>query len=56
VFRQHDRQAQQQKVQIGQRDRLMAEVQQGLQPGDIVILHPTDQVRDGGLIQPKAAH
>jgi HlyD family secretion protein len=56
VFQQHDRQAQRQKVQIGQRDRLMAEVQQGLQPGDVVILHPTDQVRDGGLIQAKAAH
>jgi HlyD family secretion protein len=56
VFRQQDHKAQRQKVQIGQRDRLMAEVQQGLQPGDVVILHPTDQVRDGGLIQAKTAH
>jgi HlyD family secretion protein len=55
VFRQRDRQAQRQPIKIGQRDRLMAEVQQGLQPGDVVILHPTDQVHDGVLIQTKAA-
>ncbi len=54
VLKQRDRQAQRQPVKIGQRDRLMAEVQQGLQPGDVVILHPTDQVHDGVLVQSKA--
>jgi HlyD family secretion protein len=53
VFIQHDRKAQRQKIYLGQRDRLMAEVTEGLNPGDVVILHPTDQVRDGVLIQSK---
>ncbi|MBD2329186.1 HlyD family efflux transporter periplasmic adaptor subunit [Alkalinema sp. FACHB-956] len=43
--------AQQQPVQIGQRNHLMAEVKQGLQLGDTVILHPTDSVKHGVLVQ-----
>ncbi len=56
VFIQHDRKAKRQKIHLGERDRLMAEVTEGLNPGDVVILHPTDQVRDGVLIQSKAPH
>lgn len=56
VFTQRQNIAQRQKVKLGQRSRLMAEVQAGLQSGDVVILHPTDQVRDGVLTQTKTEH
>jgi HlyD family secretion protein len=52
VFTQHENRTHRQTVTIGQRNRWMAEVKQGLQAGDIVILHPTDQVSDGVLIRP----
>jgi len=35
------------KVKIGSRNTLDAEIVAGLVPGDIVILHPSDQVADG---------
>lgn len=34
-------------VQIGRRNSLAAQILDGLQPGEQVILHPSDQVRDG---------
>lgn len=55
VFTQAGDQAKRQTVQIGQRDRLMAEVTEGLDPGQIVILHPTDKVGDGVLVQAKSS-
>jgi len=38
-------------VQIGHRNSLAAEIQAGLQEGEQVILHPSDQVTDGVTVQ-----
>ena len=38
-------------VQLGRRNSLAAQVLDGLQPGERVILHPSDQVRDGIAVQ-----
>ena len=35
------------KVELGERSDTAAEVRSGLQPGDRVVLHPGDRVRDG---------
>jgi hypothetical protein len=37
-------------VRIGHRNALLAEVLSGLSPGDRVVLHPSDRVRDGAAI------
>ncbi len=42
------------KVELGQRNTDFAEVKSGLEPGDVVILHPSDQVKDGGWIDSSA--
>lgn len=34
-------------IEIGRRGALAAEVQGGLRPGDLVVMHPDDQVREG---------
>ena len=47
VFVVQDGVARMQTVQIGQRNSLQAQVLDGLQEGDQVILHPSDKVRDG---------
>ncbi len=38
-------------VRIGRRNSLAAQVLSGLQPGELVMLHPSDQVRDGVAVQ-----
>jgi HlyD family secretion protein len=38
-------------VQLGRRNSLAAQVLDGLQPGELVILHPSDQVRDDIAVQ-----
>jgi HlyD family secretion protein len=35
------------KIKIGARNTLEAEVTEGLKPGDVVVLHPSDKVADG---------
>ncbi|HEX7835979.1 MAG TPA: efflux RND transporter periplasmic adaptor subunit, partial [Kofleriaceae bacterium] len=40
-------------VEIGHRGRLDVELVSGLPPGAAVILHPTDQIRDGIAIEPR---
>lgn len=37
-------------IEVGRRGRLAAEVTRGLSAGDLVILHPGDQVADGGKV------
>jgi len=46
-----DNHARRQRVEIGRRNDLAAEILQGLQPGDRVILHPSEQIQDGTLVQ-----
>jgi HlyD family secretion protein len=43
--------ADRQEILIGQRSDLAAEIQQGLQPGDVVILHPSEQIKTGDLVK-----
>jgi HlyD family secretion protein len=47
VFVDHDKHAQLRQVTIGHRNDIEAEVTGGLKQGEIVILHPGDQVKDG---------
>jgi HlyD family secretion protein len=41
-------------VEIDHRDDSRAEVTAGLQPGDVVIVHPSDRVEDGARVEPRA--
>jgi HlyD family secretion protein len=47
VFVVRDNQAQRRGVTIGHRSNFEAEVQAGLSQGEVVILHPTEQVNAG---------
>jgi HlyD family secretion protein len=51
VFVVADGVARRRTVQLGQRNSLVAQVLGGLQAGELVILHPSDQVRDGIAVQ-----
>lgn len=45
--------ATQRQLELGHRSNFEAEVTDGLQAGDDVILYPTEQVRDGTRVQPR---
>ncbi|MFQ3613051.1 MAG: HlyD family efflux transporter periplasmic adaptor subunit [Cyanobacteriota bacterium] len=45
--------AQQRQIALGQRSTTLAEVVSGLEPGETVILYPSDQVQPGRRIQPR---
>jgi HlyD family secretion protein len=47
VFRVQNNQAHRTPIEIGQRNQLEAQVQQGLDLGEQVILHPSERIRDG---------
>lgn len=47
VFRVNYGQAKEQVIKVGHINPLDAEVLEGLQPGDLVVLHPGDRVKDG---------
>lgn len=49
-----DGQAQVQAITLGERNESLAQVLDGLQPGDRVILHPSDLVADGVKVAPRA--
>ncbi|MCW2309519.1 efflux RND transporter periplasmic adaptor subunit [Rhodobium gokarnense] len=51
VFKAVDGTATLQKVEIGERNLSLAEVKAGLEPGDTVIVHPSDKVADGVAIE-----
>ena len=45
--------ARQRAVRIGRTNGLETEIVQGAAPGDVVILHPSDKVRDGAAVRPR---
>src|SRR3954468_17425528 len=47
VFRVKNRVAHQQIVKVGRQNGLEAEVLEGLSEGDVIVLHPSDQIQDG---------
>jgi hypothetical protein len=53
VFAIHEDRAQERHVKIGQRSGLEAEVLDGLQEGDRVVVHPSDQVTPGVKVYPR---
>jgi HlyD family secretion protein len=53
VFVVQDGQAQTRPVEIGHRNNLMAEVLSGLRPGDQVVLHPSDRIKDRVAVVPR---
>ncbi len=55
VFKVVDGRAVTTPVTIDHRDSRLAEVTDGLQPGDVVILHPSDQIENGVAVEPRAA-
>ncbi|QZZ21449.1 HlyD family efflux transporter periplasmic adaptor subunit [Leptothermofonsia sichuanensis E412] len=54
VFVVENGRASQRQIVIGQRSDREAEVRQGLNPGELVILHPTEQVRDGVRVRARS--
>lgn len=55
VFTVREGRAHRQTVKIGQRNQLMAEVQEGLEEGAEVVIFPSDQVTEGVLVQVRTA-
>jgi HlyD family secretion protein len=53
VFIQRDRRARKQTVEVGQRNPREVEIAKGLQEGDWVISHPTNQIEEGVRIKKK---
>jgi HlyD family secretion protein len=51
VFVVDDRRAQRREVEVGQRNGLVAQISAGLEEGDIVINHPSDEVEDGVRVE-----
>ena len=44
--------ATQRRVQVGQQNAMEGEILDGLAPGDMVILHPTDRIQPGSRVRP----
>jgi HlyD family secretion protein len=42
-----------QTVAIGQRSNAAVEIQKGLQPAEVVVLHPTGQIQSGTQVIPR---
>ncbi len=43
------------EVKVGHQAAFDAEIEQGLEPGETVILHPSDRVHDGARVSPAAS-
>ncbi len=41
-------------IEVGRNNGTEAEILSGLKAGDRVILHPSDQIRDGALVRPRS--
>ncbi|WP_293119206.1 hypothetical protein [Moorena sp. SIO4G3] len=46
-------QAKKRQIIISQRSNLEAVIEQGLREGEIVILHPTEQIQEGKQVAPR---
>ncbi len=55
VYRIEDGRARLRRVKLGERSDLAAQVLGGLEPGDRVIEHPADSIRDGTLVAPRSS-
>ncbi len=55
VYRDDNGKAKHQEVSLGRRNDAYAEVLSGLAAGDVVVLHPSDEIEDGSAIKPIAA-
>ncbi|TYB82435.1 efflux RND transporter periplasmic adaptor subunit [Maritimibacter fusiformis] len=55
VFAVEDGTAHVRKVEVGRRNTEFAEVRGGLEPGDLVITHPSDKVAEGVLVVDRSA-
>lgn len=53
VFRIEDGKARLRRVQTGALTDTVAEVLKGLEPGDRLVVYPSDQVRDGAAVEPR---
>jgi HlyD family secretion protein len=51
AFTVEDGRARRRRVEVGQRNGLVAQIVGGLNPGDRVIVHPDDRIEDGVLVQ-----
>ncbi len=54
VYRDDNGKAKHQEVSLGRRNDAYAEVLSGLAAGDVVVLHPSDEIEDGSAIRPIA--
>lgn len=45
--------AQQRRVEVGRRSGMVTQILEGLTPGEIVITHPGDRIRDGVRVEPQ---
>jgi len=54
VFTDQDGSAHLQLIELGQRNGEYAEVKKGLEPGVVVVLHPSDQLSDGARVSPSS--
>ncbi len=55
VFTVEDGKARRRPVEVGHRNPDEAEILSGLKPGETVIVHPSDAVKDGARIEPRRA-
>jgi HlyD family secretion protein len=55
VYVENDGRTHEREVTIGHRNGLHAEVVAGLQPGDTVVLHPSDRIAEGVRIVARGA-
>lgn len=53
VFVMADGEAQRRPVEVGHRNGLTAQITDGLAEGEAVIVHPSDEIADGGRVQPR---
>ena len=51
-----DGRAQRRRVDVGQRNGLIAQILEGVEPGESVIIHPSDEVEDGRRIKQRKLH
>ena len=53
VFVLDDEHARERAVEVGRRSGMQVQILSGLEPGDIVIVHPSDRVTDGARVRPR---